>query len=336
MPLPPSIKETIRRKAERQARKGLDPDVRVKTAAGWRFPVLVEKMYEREKVREIRLIEKLTKEMLIPLIPAMVEEVKLTDTRQDGYVEDFIRIFGFLKVRFGELITDIKIQRDAQSMATGVDKVGSKTFDAQVKSVLGVAPHRTEPWLSGTLNNTVTQNVSLIKTLHADTFKDIETQVLNGLQTGRSTKDIARSIAEKTGASKKRATLIARDQVGKLTSTLATRRASDLGAKRFEWQTSSDERVRPSHRALNGKMFTYKVGASVDGETGVLPGQPILCRCSARVVLSSLDESDSQAKKKTTSQKAIDDDIKTEKAREKEFRKERRRLKAGEKPTGLS
>ena len=320
-------KINIKNRARKREVKGKNPDIEPRSKGS--FPLMIERQYERKKVAEINEITLLVKEFLIPQIPSMVEQVELVDTRQDTYVEDFEAIISGIKIKFGETITRRIIERDAEDMANSVDNRNAQIFDMQVKQVTGVSPFRSEPWLRGTLTNSVSQNVSLISTLHEDYFKDIEFETLNGLERGLSTRDIAKNIQKKTGASKNRARLIARDQVSKLNSNLASRRASDLGVKRFRWSTSSDERVRASHRALNNKIFTYKNGASVDGDTNVLPGQPIRCRCVAVPIISSIDESNTQARKNSTSKRKFGQDLKKEKKREPDFRKARKELKRG-------
>lgn len=322
----------IQGRSKKREKKGKNPDIEPRSKGS--FPLMIEKQYEREKVSEVNEAALLIKELLIPRIPAMVAEVGLDDTRQDTYVEDFEAIIAGIKIKFGELVTKTNIERDAQDMATSVDNRNAQIFDMQVKQVTGVSPFRSEPWLQGTLSNSVSQNVSLITTLHEDYFKDIEFETLNGLETGLSTRDIAKRIQKKTGASKNRARLIAQDQVSKLNSNLASRRASDLGVKRFRWSTSSDERVRASHRALNNKIFTYKDGATVDGESHVLPGQPIRCRCVAVPIISSIDESNTQAKKNSTSKRKFGQDLKKENSRESAFRKARKEIKQGKRKSG--
>ena len=49
------------------------------------------------------------------------------------------------------------------------------------------------------------------------------------------------------------------------------------GVRTFRWITRQDDRVRPSHRRLHGRIFTWAEGAPVEG----YPGQPWGCRCSA-------------------------------------------------------
>lgn len=78
------------------------------------------------------------------------------------------------------------------------------------------------------------------------------------------------------------ARLIARDQISKLNGQLARARQTAAGITSFVWETQKDSRVRPEHRALQGRTFTW-----ADGANGVFPGQPIQCRCWARAVVDA-------------------------------------------------
>lgn len=332
MPIDIQTKIKIKNRSRNRERKGKNPDVEPRSAGS--FPLMIERQYERVKVQEVNVAARLIKDQLIPQIPSMVAEVGLGDSRQDTYVEDFEAIIGAIKIAFAERVTRRKVEGDAEDMANSVNNRNASIFDMQVKQVIGVSPFRSEPWLQGTLSNSVTQNVSLITTLHEDYFKDVEFETLNGLERGLSTREIAKRIQKKTGTARNRARLIARDQVSKLNSNLASRRASDLGVKRFRWSTSADERVRASHRALNNKIFTYKDGASVDGEDHVLPGQPINCRCVAIPIISSIDETRAEAKKQTSSKREIGQDLKKEESRESSFRKARKEIKQGKRKSG--
>jgi len=325
MSIDTQTRNKIKSRARKREAKGRNPDIEPRSVGS--FPLMIERQYERKKVAEVQIAAKLIKEILVPQIPAMVAEVGLVDTRQDTYVEDFEAIIAGIKIKFAEIVTRRAIETDAQKMSIDVNNRNEQIFDMQVKQVTGISPFRSEPWLRGTLSNTVSQNVSLITTMHEDYFKDVEFETLNGLERGTSTKEIAKNLQKKTGISKDRARLIAQDQVSKLNSNLASRRASDLGTKRFRWSTSSDERVRASHRALNNKIFSYKEGASVDGESHVLPGQPIRCRCVAVPIISSIDEPESKTKAAVTSKQKLSDSLVQEKSREAAFRKARREAK---------
>ena len=332
MPIDIQTRLKIQKRSRDRENKGKNPDIEPRSKGS--FPLMIERAYQRRKVAEINEAARLIKELLIPQIPSMVEQVEYVDTRQDGYVEDYEAIIAGIKIKFAEIVTRRIIESDAEKMTNDVDNRNGSIFDMQVKQVTGVSPFRSEPWLKDTLKNSVSQNVSLISTMHEDYFKDVEFEVLNGLERGLSTKDIAKRIQKKTGASRNRARLIAQDQVSKLNANLASRRSSDLGIKRFRWSTSHDERVRASHRALNNKIFTYKDGASVDGEDHVLPGQPIRCRCVAVPIISSIDETTQKARQSISTKRQISQDLKKENSREAAFRKARRLIKQGKIKSG--
>ena len=191
-------KINIQNRAKNREKKGLNPDIEPKSKGS--FPLMIERQYEREKVKEVNEAAKLIRDQLIPQLDNMVSETQGVDTRQDTYVEDFETIISGIKVIFGQIVTKTKVERDAQDMAQNVDNRNAQIFDQQVKQVTGVSPFRSEPWLQATLSNSVSQNVSLISTVHESYFKDIEFETLNGLERGLSTREIAKNI-QKQGTS---------------------------------------------------------------------------------------------------------------------------------------
>ncbi len=85
------------------------------------------------------------------------------------------------------------------------------------------------------------------------------------------------------GFGERRSKLIARDQVGKLYGQLNASRQKDIGVEKFTWRTVGDERVRDEHEALDGEVFSYD-----DPPEEGLPGEEVLCRCSAEPLFSDL------------------------------------------------
>lgn len=157
----------------------------------------------------------------------------------------------------------------------------TETFMATAKRVLGIdlsAVVRQDD-LSGYLENAVTRNVGLIKGLAADTAKRIQTAVTTAVINGVPAKDLRKQLSAEFGMSDRRARLIARDQIAKLTSDLNRERHLQAGVTSYTWMTSHDERVRPLHRDLDGEVYEY--GKPTGAEDGLPPGQPIMCRCVA-------------------------------------------------------
>ncbi len=83
--------------------------------------------------------------------------------------------------------------------------------------------------------------------------------------------------------SEARAELIARDQTLKLNGQVNAARQRAAGVEEYTWSTVGDERVRPSHRALDGKRFRWDSPPEPMGH----PGEDFQCRC---VPIAVLDE----------------------------------------------
>jgi len=79
----------------------------------------------------------------------------------------------------------------------------------------------------------------------------------------------------------KHAKLVAHDQISKLNAQLNQTRQQAAGIERFRWVTMGDNRVRPAHRALNGRIFSWDAGAPGEG----LPGESVACRCHAAAIV---------------------------------------------------
>ncbi len=95
--------------------------------------------------------------------------------------------------------------------------------------------------------------------------------------------ELKAKLLDRGSISESRAELIARDQTLKLNSQIARVRMERSGVTQFEWSTSGDERVRPEHAELDGKIFTWH-----DAPFGG-PGQSYQCRCIAVPILPELD-----------------------------------------------
>lgn len=156
----------------------------------------------------------------------------------------------------------------------------------QAKAALGIEVHPTDTRVPAIVDHFVGENVSLIKTLGSNTFDWIEKAVTRSVTTGIRHEELAGDIAERFNIGERHARLIARDQVGKLNAQLNASRSQEIGVESFIWQTVGDERVRDEHDEIDGEEFDYPEGHPTEG----LPGEPILCRCSAFPVFNTIIE----------------------------------------------
>jgi SPP1 gp7 family putative phage head morphogenesis protein len=111
---------------------------------------------------------------------------------------------------------------------------------------------------------------------------------------GWSVKTLAERIhALDTKMTTGKANFIARDQIGKLNGHITQRRMESVGLTMYIWETSGDERVRPSHEMMDGGLCRWDdstVYSDDGGKTWIPrpsgsvllhPGIDIMCRCTA-------------------------------------------------------
>jgi SPP1 gp7 family putative phage head morphogenesis protein len=169
----------------------------------------------------------------------------------------------------------------AQQNALRVTVWNGAELQKQVQQVAKINLFDNTTGLAEHLELFVADNVKLVKSLVFGQLDDLKGIVVRGARAGTHHTVVAEQIRERFGVTKKRAALIATDQVGKLNGELNQLRQTNLGVRRYRWSSSQDERVRKSHRKLNGSIQTWKDPPVVDQRTGERghPGQPIRCRC---------------------------------------------------------
>ncbi len=102
---------------------------------------------------------------------------------------------------------------------------------------------------------------------------------------GKRVEVLAKEIQARGSVSESRAELIARDQTLKLNGQINQTRQENAGVTQYTWSTSHDERVRESHRELDGETFLW----SNPPEPGH-PGQDFQCRCIALPVFDNASD----------------------------------------------
>lgn len=107
------------------------------------------------------------------------------------------------------------------------------------------------------------------------------------VEEGYTQDDLAQVIETEFGMTQRHAEFLARQETKIIKSKIIRDRAVNLGHTRYIWQTAGDQRVRDTHRVLNGKIFDFNNPPIIDelGNRGN-PGQDYRCRCIARIILS--------------------------------------------------
>ena len=134
------------------------------------------------------------------------------------------------------------------------------------------------------LDQWVSENVDLIQSIPQNTLGRMKEIVYEGYAAGKTSTEMTKAIQHVYGIGKRKARFIALDQSAKLHASITKAQQEDAGVEEYMWSDSGDERVRRSHRELNGKIFRWDdPPTNSDGRT-CHPGQDYGCRCVAVAV----------------------------------------------------
>lgn len=236
---------------------------------------------QREYLAVLRaMLRELSRETRETIVPLAVDEISRNKAMmRDAEPSWFDRLIA-LSVRLGIVAEQTVVRILGLEAARHSDR-----FMASAKRALGVdlaAVVRNED-LAEYLRTSATRNAALIKGLADETVKRVQQVVTTAVINGQPATVLRKTLTEQFQIADRRAQLIARDQISKLTSDLNRIRHEQAGITTYTWRTSADERVRPRHRALEGKV--YKYGEATGAEGGLPPGQPIRCRCVAAAIV---------------------------------------------------
>lgn len=192
-------------------------------------------------------------------------------------------------------------------IAESLLEFSAKQWDKSAKSALGVEFPVTAKWWPDAKSAWAEENYKLIKSLASDYIGKVNLQTEMAITNGWSSRQLAKEIMKLNGVKQKQATLIARDQIGKLNGQTTQARMESMGLNLYEWSTSGDERVRDSHKKLQGKICKWNdpsVYSEDEGKTWqqrpmswcqLHPGYDIQCRCTTLMYWQELvDEIDGQ------------------------------------------
>ncbi|WP_256893610.1 phage minor head protein [Rodentibacter caecimuris] len=240
----------------------------------WLFPNAIEREYVNYLRGIVENISKTVDEKLLEIQPHFKENV-----RQDSFSDTLERWLVELLQAVLFFVDEKEIALFVQNYIRQTANFNSKQFHKVAKSVYGVNIFTTEPWLEEALRLAEWENIRLIKSISTQTLEKLRTRFVQAVRSGERWENVVDDVKNILNVTDKRATLIARDQVGKLNAHLTKLRQQNVGVKSYIWRGMLDERERAHHVEREGRQFDWDDPPD-DGH----PGQPILCRCYAEAV----------------------------------------------------
>lgn len=282
----------IQRRKELLGRRGLKKQAPVMT-----YPKVIEKKYQVELINFVNVIAKEIDNKLIESLNQIDNQRKI-ELNLDSWVDSVDNIMASLKVwgasKASEMLAVVTLK------SSQIGDWNTKQFKQSINTVIGVDPISKNQGYQTLIQSWSKENSRLITSIQANLLDDVAGVTQRGMSAGKSINDISKEIRDRYGVTKSRARLIARTEVGKLNGNLSKNRNQELGIKTYTWVTSSDERVRDSHKALNGMLCKWdddSVYSSDNGKTwkrrtGKMfrgkPGDDFQCRCTSRSNVSQL------------------------------------------------
>lgn len=187
--------------------------------------------------------------------------------------------------RFDDAAGDI-----AKRFAAKTLQVSDAAFTATLKKAGFAVPFTMTAGMQDAYSAVIGEQVGLIKSIASQHLTQVQTVVMQGVQSGRDLAFIHDQLRERYGVTKRRAALIARDQSNKATATLNRQRQRDLGITKAIWQHSGGGKdPRPEHVAADGKEYDIEKGMFLEG-VWTWPGHEINCRCTSRPVIEGFED----------------------------------------------
>lgn len=138
--------------------------------------------------------------------------------------------------------------------------------------------------MTDVISATIAENVSLIRSIPEEYFKQITGSVMRSITTGRGLADLEPEISKYAGQTERRAKNIALDQTRKAFNSVNKQRMQAIGVKQFEWvHSGSSQRPRDSHIKINGEIFSFDNLYQEQARLGVpesdrgMPSEPPFC-----------------------------------------------------------
>jgi len=266
-------------------------------------PIQSSEWLEAEYYKYLRALVNFVKQQYLKkAIPGM--KTDKTKWQDESYSAKMDRLIGEISRDTNSKFSQAEMTKIVKQMILKTDKYQKTKFKTAADYGFGIDISEL-PDFKGYkqfINSVIEKNISEIKYLREETLHKLEMSLRTAIQKGKSIAQVTNEIAAAGQITKKRAALIARNEIKNLTSALNHKRAVNAGFDIYEWQNAGDQRVRgnpnglypkarPSHWIMEGLYCKYSDNTIYSPDKGKTwkkrtaampkgkPGEEINCRC---------------------------------------------------------
>lgn len=246
--------------------------------------IALELSYGAEINARLEKFNKIVKQTVGPRLGGMVLGAGVK--RLDDWTDELDRSIELARAIFNGVTPRRDIEELALKYAGETSKYAKLQLQQSLAKAIGVNVFFEDRGLLLKMKAHVKQNVDLISSLDDDYLFDVKQRLTSGIRQGVRVEELRDMIEQRYDATRGRASLIARDQVGKFYGQLNRERQVGLGLTEYTWRGVLDQRERPMHVDLEGEVFTWGRPpiTNAQGDRNE-PGGDYSCRCTGEPVL---------------------------------------------------
>ncbi|WP_406705956.1 phage minor head protein [Sodalis sp.] len=261
------------------------------------YPLAIEQRYQKALERLAQAVIQRVKSDIPPLV-----DHDRNDAALSSLADTVSGFFAVLRVKLRAIADEVKPEMDAVTLilpqtvaetnafAKGVTErtlargISRKGVPLKVKIPDVAAPDLVERFIA--------ENVALITSIPEEYLGNVHSTVMRAWEQGAGRKAISDLLTPmvdpQSAPPVKRARLIARDQIGKLTGQMQRYRQQQAGITHYIWHTMEDSRVRHNHALLDGLTLSWDKPPAAANYNH--PGGDFQCRCYAEPVIPALTD----------------------------------------------
>lgn len=239
-----------------------------------------------------RMADKFRKQAILGMHVSTVE--KFADAKQVGnYAKVFDKLARQVAKKLRDQFSNEAIENYCNKVLQKANKYNREKTYAAMESALGLNLKQlvAKEALNPTINALILETAQWAKRLRDDTLQYFTANTLRSMALGNTIDGVLKEFDLSKSKQKDAAIFIARNQISNFNGILTKIRHQKVGIEEGIWITTEDDKVRPCHRARNGKKFKLSKGlySSCDGKW-LLPGTDYNCRCVYQAVIKEFEE----------------------------------------------